>query len=117
MDREIRLQEWLATERGHLASGHEPHFHIVVWTDNENEWDTARFVSSPPYRQRNLAERDAQDPSLLAQAGSFNVDVVACDTACPRSGLGGFGYSDEDTGARPWWKQGGRWKTHVDPDA
>jgi len=117
VNREGQLQDWLARERGHLAAGQEPHFHVVVWTDNENEWEIVRFLSSPPYRERNLAERDANDPSLLARTGSFNVDVVACDRACPRSGLGEFGYSNEEHGVRPWWKHGGGWKSHVDPDA
>src|SRR6266568_2765991 len=84
------------TWRGHLAAQHEPHFHIAVWTDNENEWEVARFISSPPYRDRTLAESDAHGSDLLERVGSFNVDVVACDRACPRSGLGVFGYEDED---------------------
>jgi hypothetical protein len=117
MTSDAQLQAWLAEERGHLATGHEPHFHVVVWTDNENEWEFAQFVSSPPYRKRSLAERDAHDPSLLARTGSFHVDVIECDRACPRSGLGQFGYSDEDHDARPWWKLGGCWMSHVDPDA
>jgi len=107
VDRQAQLQEWLAKERGHLAAQHEPHFHIAVWTDNENEWEVARFISSPPYRDRTLAESDAHGSDLLERVGSFNVDVVACDRACPRSGLGVFGYEDEDHAAPPWWSS---WK-------
>jgi hypothetical protein len=68
-----RLQGLLDDERQHLAVGEEAHFHIVVSTVNENEWDFPRFSSSPPYRERALAEQDARDPRFVAKAGTRDV--------------------------------------------
>ena len=102
MDR-ARLQDLLADERRHLAVGDEMHFHIVVSTDNGDEWEVPRFVSSPPYRQRTLAEHDASDPLLLAKVGTFDVNVLACRRACPHSALGHFGWEDEQAEPYRWW--------------
>ena len=73
-----RLQQLLAHERRHLADGGDTHFHIVVSTDNENEWEFPRFISSPPYRDMTSAERDSSDPRLVAKVGTFDVNVLEC---------------------------------------
>jgi len=108
VDREARLQERLSQERSHLATGHDPHFHVVVWTDNENEWERVRFISSPPFREQALAEHDAGDPGLRENVDGLHIDVVACDRACPRSGLGHFGYEEEDKESPAWLSWWGR---------
>jgi hypothetical protein len=104
-----QLEDCLAQERAHLSARGEPHFHITVSTDNENEWVNPRFLSSPPYRDRELAERDAKDPRLLALVNGFDVDVLDCSRACPRSGFGHFGWDDEQREPHRWW-DGMRWR-------
>ena len=102
MDRTY-LEGLLADETRHLEPG-VSHYHIVVATDNENEWDLPRFTSSPPYREQGLADHEAHDPRLLARVPkSFSVGVLECRRACPRSALGHFGWNDEDTEATRWW--------------
>ena len=103
-----RLDDRLADVVRHLGTGAERHFRIAVSTDNENEWDFARFTISPPYRQRTLAEVDATDPSLIAKAGSFDIDILECDRACPHSSLGRFGWETDEHVSRRWW-EGFRW--------
>ena len=99
-----RLEQMLADELRHLTVRSEVHFHIAVATDNENEWELPRFVSSPPYRQRGLAEQDARDPRLLTKVPTgFDVQVLECSRTCPRSALGHFGWKDEETGSFRWW--------------
>jgi hypothetical protein len=89
---------------GHLAVGAEPHFHVVVATDDENEWDLPIFVSSPPYRRLELAGHDAVDPRLLAKVPkSFDIQILECKRTCPRSALGHYGWEDEETSVFPWW--------------
>ena len=99
-----RLDDRLAHELRHLPTGAERHFHIAVNTDDENEWDFARFMISPPYRQRTLAEADASDPSLIAKAGSFDIDILECDRTCPHSSLGRFGWETDEHVSRRWWE-------------
>jgi hypothetical protein len=79
-----RLQQLLAEERGHLAEGRETHFHIVVSTDNENEWEFPRFTSSPPYRDKIAAEQDSKDPRLVAKVGTFDVNVLESPGLSPQ---------------------------------
>jgi len=98
-----RLDELLAQSLRHLPVGAEAHFHIVVSTDNEFEWDVERFVSSPPYRDLASAQIDARDSRLLTKVGSFNTDILECIRACPRSSLGQFGWGEEQPGAYRWW--------------
>jgi hypothetical protein len=97
------LEALLGDETRHLEPGVK-HYHIVVATDDENEWDLARFTSSPPYRERDLADQEAHDPRLLAKVPkSFSVEVLECRRACPRSALGRFGWNHDDTEAVRWW--------------
>ena len=97
-------QEMLDDELRHLAVGHETHFHVVVATDNEDEWDLPRLVMSPPYRESELAGRDARDPQLRAKVPKgFGIQVLECSRACPRSALGHFGWDDEEAGSFRWW--------------
>jgi len=98
-----RLQDLLAEERKHLALGEQSHCHIVVSTDNEFEFEFPRFSSSPPYRDRAFAEKDASDPRFLAKVGTFRVDVIECSRACPRSDLGRFGWEGEQEEPYHWW--------------
>jgi len=98
-----RLHQLLAEERGHLAEGHGTHFHIVVSTDNEDEWEFPRFMSSPPYRDKISAEQDSRDPRLVAKVGTFDVNVLECHRACPRSSLGRFGWEDDQPEPHHWW--------------
>lgn len=103
MDR-VRLEQMLDKELGHLAAGPETHFHVAVATDDESEWDVPLFVSSPPYRQHGLAEQDARDPRLLAKIPKgFDVQVLECSRACPRSSLGHFGWEAEEAISLRWW--------------
>jgi hypothetical protein len=98
------LERMLSDERRHLAPSTDTHFHVVVATDNENEWDLPRFVSSPPYRQRGLAEQDARDSRLLAKVPKgFDIQTLECTRICPRSGLGHFGWDGEEAGTFRWW--------------
>ena len=100
----VRLEQMLDDRLGHLAVGAETHFHVVVATDDENEWDLPVFVYSPPYRQHALAEEDARDPRLLAKVPKgFDIQVLECARICPRSGLGHFGWEDEEAGSFRWW--------------
>jgi len=103
-----RLEELLAEERRHLTVGADTHFHVVVSTDNENEWEFPRFISSPPYRDRSFAELDARDPRFVAKVGTFDVNIVECHRACPRSTLGRFGWEGEQAEPYHWW-DGRRW--------
>ena len=103
MDR-VRVEQMLDDKLGHLAVGTETHFHVVVATDDENEWDLPIFVSSPPYRRRDLAEQDARDPRLLAKVPkSFHIQALGCRRTCPRSALGHFGWEGEEAGSFRWW--------------
>jgi hypothetical protein len=70
-----RLKQLLAEERRHLAESGESHFHIVVSTDNVNEWEFPRFTSSPPYRDRPSALQDAKDPRFVAKVGTFDTNT------------------------------------------
>jgi len=79
------LQALLASQVEHLPDSGEAHFHIVVSTDNEFEFEFARFLRSPPYRDLGLAELDAKDPRLVRKANGFDVDILECHRACPRS--------------------------------
>jgi hypothetical protein len=109
-----RLQERLDEERRHLPVGHETHFHVAVSTDNENEWDLPRFISSPPYRHKTLAEQDANE-HVRPRVGTFDVNVLECNRACPHSSLGSFGWEvqEEETTYRWWNTFGRRWQRRV----
>ena len=98
-----QLESLLDKERQHLDVGEETHFHIVVSTDNENEWEFSTFTSSPPYRDRTFAESDARDPRLVAKVGTFQVDILECRRACPHSSLGRFGWEGEQAEPYHWW--------------
>ena len=98
-----RLRNLLDRERRHLAAGDDIHYHIVVSTDNENEWEFPRFSSSPPYRDLAHAQRDAKDPRFVAKVGTFDVNILDCRRACPRSSLGRFGWPDEKPEPYRWW--------------
>jgi hypothetical protein len=102
-----RLYELLEDATQHLPPGGEPHFHVALST-NDDEWDLARFLISPPYRDRNLAEADATDPTLKAKSRGYQIDVVKCDRQCPRSSRGIFGWGDETLDYGHWWDIFGR---------
>jgi len=80
----------------------------VVSTDNEFEFEFARFLGSPPYRALSLAELDAKDPRLVRKANGFDIDILECHRACPRSHLGVFGWADDEDASQRWW-DGTRW--------
>ena len=102
-----RVYELLALETRHLPSGADKHFHVAL-TTNDNEWDRARFLLSPPYRDRKLAEVDAADSSLIEKVPGYQIDVVECDRRCPRSSRGIFGWGDETLEHGRWWDWWGR---------
>jgi hypothetical protein len=103
-----RLHELLASKLEHLPSGGQAHFHIAVSTENEFEWDVSRFVSSPPYRALALAQADAGDSRFRDKVDGFDIDILECSRVCPHSGLGRFGWDDEQPGYQ-WWDSY-RWK-------
>ena len=99
-----RLSELLEQELRHLPVSGEAHFHVVVATDKEDVWENPRFVASPPYKHHALAERDAGDPQLLEKVSrGYQIDVLDCRRACPRSSLGSFGWGGEQADPFHWW--------------
>jgi len=102
-----RVYEELAAQTQHLPLGTEKHFHVVLTTNN-NEWDRSRFLLSPPYRDKTLAQADAEDPSLVAKVPGYQIDVVECERQCPRSSRGIFGWGDETLDYGRWWDWWGR---------
>ena len=104
-----RLIELLEEKTRHLPLTDDAHFHVVVSADEEGDWDFPEIIPSPPYGDKSLAERDAHDPDLVARVRNLNVDVLECRRACPRSGLGDFGWEDGDNAtAYRWWQVFGR---------
>jgi hypothetical protein len=65
-------------------------------------------MHSPPYRDRGLAELDAKSPRLVKKANGFDIDILECRRACPRSHLGRFGWADDEDDVYRWW-EGTRW--------
>jgi hypothetical protein len=98
----------LESQLEHLPGGGEEHFHVIVSTDNEFEFEFPRLQRSPPYRDHVLAELDAKDPRLVARANGFDIDILECSHACPRSHLGRFGWDDQEDESHRWW-DGTRW--------
>jgi hypothetical protein len=99
-----RLQQLLEEKTRHLPTSDTAHYHIVVSADKEGDWDFPDIIPSPPYRDQDLAERDAHDPQLLARVTKLNLDVLECRRECPRSSLGQFGWeTDEAGGTYRWW--------------
>ena len=104
-----RLIELLEEKTRHLPLTDDAHFHVVVSADEEGDWDFPEIIPSPPYGDKSLAERDAHDPDLVARVRNLNVDVLEYRRACPRSGLGDFGWEDGDNAtAYRWWQVLGR---------
>ena len=103
MDR-LQLNHLLEHELEHFPTGAEPHFHVVVATDSEDVWENPRFVASPPYREKALAEEDAADSRLVGKVSpGYQIEILDCARACPRSSLGHFGWEDEQPEPFHWW--------------
>jgi len=86
------LQEALAHSRKHLPRGEAVHFHAVA--NDPTEWHRESLFVTPPYATDELARATMGRPPFTNRFELYELAVVQCDYACPRSGLGDFGWPE-----------------------
>ena len=86
---------WLAaaTSAGkHLTRSQPEHFHAVAY--DPTEWHRESLFVTPPYATHERARGALGRPPFTNRFEQYELAVMQCDYACPRSGLGDFGWPE-----------------------
>jgi hypothetical protein len=89
------LQEAFAQSRAHLTRAQPEHFHAVAY--DPTEWHRESLFVTPPYAMHELAQRALARPPFTNRFVRYELAVMQCDYACPRSGLGDFGWPESSS--------------------
>ena len=101
-----RVRQLFEDDRALLPIGEEVHFHIVV-TSSDEDFEFARIITSPPYRDRPHAAHEINDSRFDAAFRPYKVNILECRHTCPHSSLGSFGWQDDEPVPFRWWSPGG----------